>query len=474
VTARACALLLCTALVQSAIADVDVATRGLELAFSPSGDLVRAHACHPSCDAPDALRQRLSGDQALVTLGLAGAAGAPERRRDGATTVLRFEAIDGAWAATWRIPDAGAALELELRGARQIAVRAGDAFTPRPAAGFGRFLERVRYLRLVDGEVETVELDEPAAAPFETRDWAGFRKRFWAVMARPSGPAELRFETAGTGPDAAFGLNLEGDGPRLVSWYLGPVERGALKAAGGGLEGIMYAALWFWLQWICIALGWLLDRIAGVVPSWGVAIMLLSLAVHVLMRPLSRIADRLQDQVQATEARLGPRIAEIRREFRGEEQAAKILALYKAERVHPLYSLKSLAGIAVVIPIFIGAFDMLAEHIELAGHAFWWIDDLSRPDAIATLPFTLPFFGNQLNLLPFAMTALSVAASAIHRPPALDAALHRRQVTRLVLMALAFFALFYTFPAGMVLYWTTNNLISVIRNGWRRHYTAGA
>ena len=123
---------------------------------------------------------------------------------------------------------------------------------------------------------------------------------------------------------------------------------------------------------------------------------------HAAERPLSRIADRFQQQVHETEARLAPELQRIKKEFKGEQQAEEILALYKTERVHPLYSLKSLLGVAVVIPVFIGAFDMLAENIHLLNASFMWIADLSRPDALMKMPISLPFFGPDLNLLPHA------------------------------------------------------------------------
>jgi YidC/Oxa1 family membrane protein insertase len=186
------------------------------------------------------------------------------------------------------------------------------------------------------------------------------------------------------------------------------------------------------------------------------------------MLPLIRIADRFQQQVNETEARLAPELQRIKKNFKGEQQSAKILALYKTERVHPLYSLKSMMGVAVVIPVFIGAFDMLAENIHLLNTGFLWISDLSRPDDLFRLPFRLPFFGAELNLLPFLMTGLSVVASALHNPLALNAELRKKQVRNMLLLAVAFFALFYTFPAGMVLYWTSNNLISVIKSLWAR------
>ena len=66
------------------------------------------------------------------------------------------------------------------------------------------------------------------------------------------------------------------------------------------------------------------------------------------------------------------------------------------------------------------------------------------------------------------MTGLSVVASSLHNPLALNAELRKKQVRNMLLLAVAFFVLFYTFPAGMVLYWTTNNLISVIKSLWAR------
>jgi YidC/Oxa1 family membrane protein insertase len=192
------------------------------------------------------------------------------------------------------------------------------------------------------------------------------------------------------------------------------------------------------------------------------------------MLPLSRLADQVQQQVHQTEARLAPELARIKREFKGEEQAAKIIAYYKTERVHPLYSLKSLLGVAIVIPVFIGAFDMLAENIHLMNTSFLWIADLSRPDHLFSLPVELPFFGSGFNLLPFLMTGLSVWASLLHKPLALQADLRKSQVRNMILLAAAFFVLFYTFPAGMVLYWATNNLISVVKNLWNNMATRRA
>lgn len=118
--------------------------------------------------------------------------------------------------------------------------------------------------------------------------------------------------------------------------------------------------------------------------------------------------------------------------------------------------------------MFIGAFDMLAENIHLSGVAFLWISDLSHPDSFLHLPFRMPFFGEYLNLLPFIMTGFSFVASKLHSHPAMDAYQRSKHARNLVIMSLGFLVLFYTFPAGMVLYWTTNNLISVIKTLWKK------
>jgi membrane protein insertase Oxa1/YidC/SpoIIIJ len=93
---------------------------------------------------------------------------------------------------------------------------------------------------------------------------------------------------------------------------------------------------------------------------------------------------------------------------------------------------------------------------------FLWIRDLSRPDELWRLPACLPFFGCHLNLLPFLMSSISIAA--VLRAPSshLTPALVRKQRRNLTGLALAFFLLFYTFPASMVLYWTSTNSVQLI------------
>jgi len=436
----------------------------LRLTFDDRGNLQSAMACFPACTGANARVQQF-GDASVIALNAPGA-GQWVREESSSNThfELRFRSASGG-VKTWRVPRKGYLIELEQSGVSSISIQSGASFRPREAAGFGNWLEQSRYVLLHSGEARQVGLDDTDTTGATIDQWVGFRNRYWALMASPPSEISARLLTAENNPDARVEIEQPGGN---WSFYLGPVEPRILSNAAPELSNLLFAGLWFWLRWICFAMFHLLTGIHSVIPSWGLAVMAMSLTVNILMMPLSRFADRLQQQVNETEARLAPELQRIKKGFKGEEQAAKILALYKTERVHPLYSLKSLMGVAVVIPVFIGAFDMLAENIHLLNAGFLWISDLSRPDDLFRLPFTLPFFGNELNLLPFLMTGLSVVASGLHKPLALNAELRKKQVRNMLLLAVAFFVLFYTFPAGMVLYWTTNNLISVTKSLWAR------
>ena len=141
--------------------------------------------------------------------------------------------------------------------------------------------------------------------------------------------------------------------------YVGPIDIRTLASVDSMLKGMMFAALWDWLRVLCFGLLWILSVLYGLVGDMGLAIILLSLCVKVLMSPLTLIADRLQDSVNKTLALLQPKIDAIKQEYKGEEAHERVLSIYKEHDVHPMYPMKSLVGFLIQIPIFIAAFDML-------------------------------------------------------------------------------------------------------------------
>jgi len=458
-------------------ADVSLNTSVLALRFSDQGSLMEATMCFPICDNVESRQQHMEDPDGIISFGQVMDSRWVQRRGvDGGIHdqvvadiyQLHFSHPDGQ-SITWLIPSQGYRLEAMTEGA-VLTLRSGAGFQADPAEGFGRWLEKIRYIAVTSEGVRQVGLDSEEVDGFEA-DWAGFRNRFWTLLVSGHTDSTFEIQTGKKNQEAVLQRN-KGLPKELLVFYLGPVEVKQLTASDEILDELLYAGLWFWLRWICFGLFYLLAWIQSMVPDWGWAIMLLSVTVHFLMLPLSRTADRIQQRVHAKEARLAPELSRIRKDYRGEEQVKKILALHKEQQVHPLYGLKSLLGVAVVIPVFIGAFDMLAENTDLLGTSFLWIKDLSQPDALFQLPFSVPFFGSTLNLLPFLMTGLSIWASAEHRPVASNPDVYRQPIRNMLLLALAFFIVFYTFPAGMVLYWTTNNLTAVCKSVWTRRLSA--
>ncbi len=333
----------------------------------------------------------------------------------------------------------------------------GPAFVPPQLPGFGASFSDVEAVRVAaDGQDEPGEAaGEPVELTASRNEWLGIRSRFWAWLARSDADVAALIEATGWNERAIEWRAAAGE--LDLVFFAGPIEWKSLRVVAPELTQMLFAALWEPLRWLCFGLLFLLGFISRWVTNAGLAIILLSLAVKFILYPLTRIADRWQQEVNRIQSRIQPRLAAIRREFRGEEAHRRTLALYREEGVHPMFTLRSLAGFAIQVPMFIAAFDMLADNYALAGERFLWIENLAAPDRFAPLPFALPFFGAHVNLLPVIMTAFTVLSALTQRDGSLSPELLRKQQRQLYLMAAGFFLLFYTFPAGMVLYWTANN-----------------
>jgi YidC/Oxa1 family membrane protein insertase len=477
---------------------VEVATDRLRLVFAQDGgDPVVWQACHPSCrpasEAPGTTVTFTRGERPPVRLVVRGPNSDLDlsRRRfateitdtaRGRLVTFRSEVVGGVGVEksfevsrhgyevvmTVRLigPDAaawgrGRRLDLELDAAAGLA--------PPPAAGFSAALEGLRRVALIERRVTAIADDRPDRAWLRPEDWAGFRSRFWTLLVRPGQGVTLQ-QRAGAG--GALVLEAEAGAPASrYTFYGGPVEYAALTGTDPELGRLLFSSLWFWLRALSLALLVLLGTLTTVIGHPGPAIVALAVTVKILLLPLTLVADRLQRQVNATEARLQPRIDAIKAAHQGEARTRRIVELYREERVHPLYTLKSLLGVLIQIPMFIAVFDMLAENFVLYRVPFLWIADLSRPDELAALPVGLPFFGRHLNLLPFLMTGIALTASLRFDSTVLTPALVHRQRRSLAGLALVFFVLFYTFPAGMVLYWTSTNALTLASREvgrWRR------
>ena len=160
-----------------------------------------------------------------------------------------------------------------------------------------------------------------------------------------------------------------------------------------------------------------------------------------------------------------PAMLEIKKNYKGGEQSERILQLYEQHGVSPLAGLKPLLMVMVQLPIFVALFNVLGQVFELRDASFLWIATLAEPDRLFALGFDIPVLGSYFNLLPVLMAISTLLAIGLSSPPAEDAKGKGRRTWMLVLMAFAFFVLFYPFPAGMVLYWTMANVLHIMQQG---------
>jgi len=344
----------------------------------------------------------------------------------------------------------------------KLQLATGAALVPEQLPGFGAIYSTVRAANFFDGDQDYLvpDAEQPElTAQVSAEAWFGVRNRYWLWYMQPAVAAAATVSLPQANRPVA---TLEVPDAGLVL-YAGPTELGALRAGSPELSGVLFAAIWDWLRALSFGLMYLLQWLYGLVGNYGFAIILLSLSVKILMYPLTTIADRWQSQVNAITSSMKPKLDEIKRQYKGEEAHNKVLEVYKEHKVTPFYTLRSLFGFLIQIPVFIAAFDMLAENFVLGGASFLWVADLAKPDHVFALPFALPFFGGWVNLLPFLMTALTILSAIVQEEADLTPDLMRQQRIKLFLMAGAFFLLFYTFPAGMVLYWTANNLFHLLK-----------
>jgi YidC/Oxa1 family membrane protein insertase len=361
---------------------------------------------------------------------------------------------------------------LQFPPGAQLTVAGGHELVPEELPGLGGIYSNARAVMVTAGVQETLA-DHPDESvegrPLAAGDWVGVRGRFRALLARADVP--LRVGAAELPQDTPLVMLAPADSAAAtlrLDLFGGTIDRRELRAADPMLVGTLYAMLWQPLRWLSFGLQWILDRWQDLVGRAWLAILLLSLTVKLLMAPLIVVAERWQADVNRTKSLLEPDLAEVRRQYKGEEAHHRTLAVYRKHGVSHFYTFKSLAGFAIQVPVFIAAFDMLGENFRIEGEAFLWMPDLAMPDRAAALPFALPFFGAHLNLLPLVMTAFTVLAARWQEDASLAPALRHGQRLRLYAMAGVFLVLLYTFPAGMVLYWTANNFWHLLRVAWDR------
>lgn len=284
-----------------------------------------------------------------------------------------------------------------------------------------------------------------------TNGWAAMLQHYFVTALIPADPEqEHRYYT--------MVLNRDAPDPRDVSYIIGastpplqlaPGDSGSIQQrlyAGPKMQHILadvapsleltvdYGYLWF----ISKPLFWCLERLKGLTGNWGWAIILLTILIKILFYKLSAAGYRSMANMR----RVQPRLLALRDRYANDKQRLNqaMMDLYKKEKINPL---GGCLPILVQIPVFIALYWVLLESVELRQADFiLWIQDLSIPD---------PFF-----VLPIVMGVTMFIQQKLNPAP-LD------PVQQKIMMSLpiVFTVFFAFFPAGLVLYWVVNNILSI-------------
>lgn len=272
------------------------------------------------------------------------------------------------------------------------------------------------------------------------------------VEPMPGTPAPQGIQTALVYPTATLAAHQAVE--RQIVLFVGPKEYRLLARIGEEFQNqadlVMNFGkyLGFFAKALLLAMNWVHDVTR---LGYGWTIVLITVIIKVLFWPLTAASTRSMKRMQV----LAPEMKALKEKYKDDMQkfTKKQWELYRKHKVSPM---SGCLPMAIQMPVFIGFFTMIRSAIELRGARFLWIADLSKPDTLFMIPGTnFPF-----NLLPLLMGGSMLWQSHLTPPsPGMDPA----QAKIMRYMPLMFLVFLYNYSSGLALYWTVNNVLTVVQ-----------
>ncbi len=294
-------------------------------------------------------------------------------------------------------------------------------------------------------------------------DWIALEKKYFTMIVKPESAVE---HVRSSGSDQALvhyikpqPLEIPAGGSVSQKFfvYAGPKNYEALKNTRFGFEKILHTKFLGGL-WIYFLI--LLKFFYKMFHNYGIAIIVLSSLIKLLFAPLTHMSfdsmRRMQD--------LQPKLKHLQEQYKNDPQRLnkEVMELYKKNKVNPF---GGCLPMVLQMPIFVALYQTFSSAIELRGAPFFaWIKDLSEPDQLFLMPFSLPVLGNQINLLPLIMLGTMVWQQKLTPQPA--ATEEQKMMTNI--MPIMFGFIFYGLPSGLVIYWIVNNVLTVLHQLFMR------
>ena len=322
---------------------------------------------------------------------------------------------------------------------------------PAPYVGAALTTSEERYEKL-----DFDDLDEGRYQRTEQGGWMAFLQHYF-LSAWVADAEERNLFFGQRRPDGTYTVGFTGPLREVASgavgnwhsrFYVGPKDQKRLEEIAPNLNlTVDYGFLW----WLAVPLFYILDALHSMAGNWGVAIILLTVLVKAVLYPLSAASYKSMANMR----RVAPQLKRIQERFADDRQklSQEMMALYKKEKVNPL---GGCLPMLLPMPIFIALYWVLFESVELRHAPFMlWIDDLAAKDPLFILPL----------LMGASMYLQQLLSPAVGDP---------MQVRMMKLMPVMFTALFLFFPAGLVLYWLVNSVLSIAQQWWVMKQTDAA
>jgi YidC/Oxa1 family membrane protein insertase len=272
------------------------------------------------------------------------------------------------------------------------------------------------------------------------------------VEPMPGAPAPQGIQTALVYPTATLAAHQAVE--RQIALFAGPKEYRLLARIGEQFQNqadlVMQFGKFsgFFAKALLLAMNWVHDVTR---VGYGWTIVLITVAIKVLFWPLTAASTRSMKRMQV----LAPEMQALKEKYKDDMQkfTQKQWELYRKHKVSPM---SGCLPMAIQMPVFFGFFTMIRSAIELRGARFLWIADLSKPDTLFMIPGThFPF-----NLLPLLMGGAMLWQSHLTPPsPGMDPA----QAKMMRYMPLMFLVFLYNYSSGLALYWTVNNVLTILQ-----------
>ena len=287
-------------------------------------------------------------------------------------------------------------------------------------------------------------------------DWVAIRNKYFinALISKSSFGGSLSGSSYQLNNESIIPVyKMELDFPSSeisVSQFLGPLDVDVIESSNTYLDRVMNFG-WLPIQPFSRSVLWLLKKLHVLGINYGIILILFAFMIRIITGPLTKKSFESTQRMQ----KIQPRLKKIQEKYKNDSQRLnkEMVALYKETGVNPL---GGCLPMLIQMPLLFSLFIVFRSTIEFRGAPFFgWINNLSQPDTIFDLSFSIPLYGNQIAFLPFLLGISMFLTQRLSM-----ATMDKNTKPMMYMMTGFFFVLFNSFPSGLNLYYTVYNFLN--------------